>query len=185
MHLRPRHILVFLILLPALLSCAGKVRRIPERTFAKITRDMLLADAWLGRHPEANQAADTTYLYDAVFENYGYSFEDYDSTVRYYMANPDKYVQVTDLVKELVEKKIASLESERDTVGAEVAPEPEELSEKDEPKELGAEEVKFDDIEIDSDKKTKFEEPESLKFEFDKPKIRKKEFKLREFDGKK
>ena len=105
------HIAVVLSVLMATFSC-GKVRRIPEGTFVKITQEMMLADVWLDRHPSARDAVDTTYLYDAVFEKYGYSFADYDSTLSWYMAHPEKYVKVAGQVKARVEAEVSRLDKE-------------------------------------------------------------------------
>ncbi|MBQ7269371.1 MAG: DUF4296 domain-containing protein [Bacteroidales bacterium] len=113
-----RHILLLgLVLLP--LSCS-RGRVIPARKLAQVHADMLLADQWLHDHPEMRTQADTTLFYEAVFKKYGYSFKDYDASVRYYLENPAAYAKILKKSASLLdrrrtakEKQVAAAERER------------------------------------------------------------------------
>ena len=76
-----------------LLSCGGR-RIIPRGEMADIVAEMLLADQWLADHPDERSKTDTTLFYDPVLKRYGYSFEDWDRSVQYYLRDPEKFAKV-------------------------------------------------------------------------------------------
>ncbi|MBO4264138.1 MAG: DUF4296 domain-containing protein [Bacteroidales bacterium] len=90
---------VLLLLLLAVLSGAvagcGRVRTrgriIPRPVMVRMLSDMFLADRWLIDHPDARQQADTTDFYGPIFQKYGYSFVDYDASIRFYLRDPEKF----------------------------------------------------------------------------------------------
>ena len=89
------HILLLLLVLPCLLTgCAQRGRVIPEEKMSRIYEDMLLADQWLRDHPDSRKAADTTLFFDPIFKRYGYSFEDFDRSVNYYVDHPEQYTKI-------------------------------------------------------------------------------------------
>ncbi len=88
------HIVTALSLVLLLLSCSGRPRIIPRSTLADIYADMFLADQWLKDMGSARKEADTTLFYDPIFASYGYTFEDYDATVKKYMEDPEKFSKV-------------------------------------------------------------------------------------------
>ena len=109
--------LLGLLLLP--LSC-GRGRVIPPRKMAQVYADMLLADQWLNDHPELRTQADTTFFYGAVFKAHGYSFKDYDESVRHYLENPAAYAKILkktsvllDRRRRALEKRLAVMEADR------------------------------------------------------------------------
>ena len=88
------HIVTALVLGSLLLSCSGRARIIPRSTLADIYADMFLADQWLKDNASVRKEADTTLFYDPIFARYGYTFEDYDATVKKYMKDPEKFSKV-------------------------------------------------------------------------------------------
>ena len=93
MRCAPVHILLLaLVCLGA--GCARHGKVIPQEKMVRIYRDMFLADQWVRDNPEARVAADTTYFFDPIFKRYGYSFEDYDLSVHYYLDRPEKYAKI-------------------------------------------------------------------------------------------
>ena len=88
------------ILLPALLwavllsSCGREGRVIPAGKFSDIYARMFLADQWMIDHTDLRRTADTTQFYEAIFREYGYSFKDYDASVRHYLKKPEKYAKI-------------------------------------------------------------------------------------------
>ena len=75
-------------------SCAGRPRVIPRRVLTDIYAEMFLADQWLNDHKGERTRADTMLFYDPIFKRYGYSFEDYDASVRHYLKDPEKFSKV-------------------------------------------------------------------------------------------
>ena len=88
------------VLLAALLcasGCGRGGRIIPEKKLARIYMDMFVADQWLRDYPDARKGADTTLFFDPIFLRYGYTFEDYDRSIHYYIDHPDQYSKVLTL----------------------------------------------------------------------------------------
>lgn len=57
--------------------------------------DMFIADQWLRDNPDMRKKADTTLFFDPIFKNHGYSFREYNKSLVYYTAHPDKFADIT------------------------------------------------------------------------------------------
>ena len=89
------HILPLLLALPCLLAgCAHRGRVIPEEKLSRIYEEMFLADQWIRETPDARRHADTTLFFDPIFKRYGYTFEDFNRSIDYYLDRPDTYVKI-------------------------------------------------------------------------------------------
>ena len=75
-----------------LASCNRDI--IPRAVMADIYADMLLADQWLSDHPSERSKADTSLFYDPILDKYGYTFEQYDKTVKHYLEDPERFSKV-------------------------------------------------------------------------------------------
>ena len=103
---RFRHILLLLVLAGLFASCAGRPRVIPRRVLTDIYAEMFLADQWLNDHKTERSRADTMLFYDPIFKRYGYTFEDYDASVRHYLKDPEKFSKVfRDAANKLKDKR--------------------------------------------------------------------------------
>lgn len=89
-----RHILIALAALGLLCSCSGRARIIPRGVLTDIYAEMLFADQWLEDHRAERNRVDTMLFYDPIFKRYGYTFEDYDASVRHYLKDPEKFSKV-------------------------------------------------------------------------------------------
>ena len=89
-----RHIVLAVLLTLLLVSCVGRPRIIPRGTLTDIYAEMLLADQWLADHSSERRKLDTMLFYDPIFSRYGYTFEDYDASVRHYLKDPEKFSRV-------------------------------------------------------------------------------------------
>ena len=101
------YFIIFLILL-TISSCGKKGKVIPAGRLTKIYSEMLLADQRIGESYDIKRMADTTLVYAPIIEKYGYSVTDYQTSVEYYISNPDKYARIfrkaiVELEKELIE----------------------------------------------------------------------------------
>lgn len=94
MRLRAVHVLCALALLCSLLSCTERRRIIPRGIMADIYADMFLADQWLNDNPGERKRVDTMLFYDPIFKRYGYTFEDYDASVKHYLKDPEKFSKI-------------------------------------------------------------------------------------------
>ena len=94
------------------LMCFGSCRHgrvIPKKDFAAIYADMFLADQWLNDNPAKKRSADTSGFYDAVFKKHGYTFEDYDASVNYYLDDPSRYAKILDESEKILDEKLKKL----------------------------------------------------------------------------
>ncbi|MBR4808970.1 MAG: DUF4296 domain-containing protein [Bacteroidales bacterium] len=94
MRIRACHIACALLLGLLLASCGGRPRIIPRATMTDIFADMFLADQWIRDHSDERKRADTSLFYDPIFARYGYTFEDYDATMKRYLEDPDKFSRI-------------------------------------------------------------------------------------------
>ena len=118
MRLRWAHIAVLAAVLAMLCGCGRHSRVIPADKLVRIYHDMFLADQWIRDNPDARKAADTTLLFDPIFRRYGYSFEDYDRTVNYYLDRPDKYAKILDRAAERLRKEGERMQKSADAQAA-------------------------------------------------------------------
>ena len=111
---RAAHIVVLAVVLAALCACGHRARVIPEGKLVRIYHDMFLADQWVRDHPDNRTDVDTTLLFDPIFHRYGYTFEDYDHTVQYYLDHSERYVKILNRVETQLRKEGESLQLEAD-----------------------------------------------------------------------
>lgn len=115
---RAAHIAVLAVVLAGLCACGHRNRIIPENKLVRIYHDMFLADQWVRDHPDARTDVDTTLLFDPIFHHYGYTFEDYDRTVQYYLDRSDQFVKILNRVETQLRKEGESLQQEADRLTA-------------------------------------------------------------------
>ena len=114
MRLRGVHILLLLTLLATLAGCGRKGRVIPGKKLMKLYTEMYLADQWLRDNPDLRRAADTTLFFDPIFRRHGYTFEDYDRSVHYYLDRPEKYGKLLNKAADRIRKESAELQKVAD-----------------------------------------------------------------------
>lgn len=115
---RAVHIAVLAVLLAALCACSHRARVIPADKLARIYYDMFLVDQWIRDNSDVRPVADTTLVFDPIFRRYGYTFEDYDRSVQYYLDRPDDYTKLLSRVEEALRKEGERLQKEADAVTA-------------------------------------------------------------------
>lgn len=94
MRMKGSHILVVLLAVLCLSACGHKGKIIPRSTMADLYVDLLLADQWVLTAPGQSRAADTTMVYEPIFNRYGYTTEDYIASVDYYLRDPKRYGRI-------------------------------------------------------------------------------------------
>lgn len=93
----------------AVVSCSDKPKVIPARKMQKIYQEMFMADQWLIKNPDKKSKADTTWLYEPIFEKYGYTVEDYRHSVDYYLNDPKRYSDMLDKVRKSLAREFGPL----------------------------------------------------------------------------
>lgn len=107
-----RHI--FIILTAALLclsSCREKESIIPKDIMSQIYYDIYMTDEAVDINYRLRRMADTMRVYEPIFNRYGYTTEDYNRSVNFYMERPDKFEDVFEETKTMLEKRKAELNS--------------------------------------------------------------------------
>lgn len=69
---------------------------IGEGDMSRIISDIYLVDQWSKIDDAAAMRADTTLLYDGIFEKYGYTLGDYAASMEYYIRHWKTYLKVLD-----------------------------------------------------------------------------------------
>ena len=78
---------------------------------AHIYAEMLVVDQWVLEHSKYRTQADTSLVYEPIFQKYGYTTEDYRASVQYYMNDPERYSRILRTTSEILEKQLKELKS--------------------------------------------------------------------------
>ena len=103
-----RFLHIVLVLLAAV-ACQ-RTRIIPKDTLADIYTDMFIADQKVRDLGIPRGQMDTTLVYEAVFEKYGYDTDDYLYSVRYYLKDPERFAKVLETVTKRLEEEVNVLD---------------------------------------------------------------------------
>ncbi|MBR5384832.1 MAG: DUF4296 domain-containing protein [Bacteroidales bacterium] len=108
-----RHIALLVLALAAMASCGRGEHIISRGDMARIYADMYMTDQWILVNPDYRRLADTTLVYNPVFEKYGYDTDDYIASVRYYMRDPERFSKIlkqTSRILDAEARKVAKLQ---------------------------------------------------------------------------
>lgn len=103
---------LFLILTAVLLclsSCRDRKDIIPKGTMSKIYYDIYMTDEAVDANYGLRRMADTMRIYEPIFNKYGYTTDDYNRSVNFYLERPDKFEDVFEDTKTMLEKRKAEL----------------------------------------------------------------------------
>lgn len=100
-------LLAVLLLAP---SCR-RARIIGQKELSDIYAEMFLADQWVNDNPNQKRTADTTRFYESIFRSHGYSFEDYDASVNFYLHRPEKYKKIMERTQQKLRATQNTLEA--------------------------------------------------------------------------
>lgn len=101
--MRFRKAYLLLVILAVLLpGCRRHGKMISRRDMVSIYSEMLLVDQAVRDDRALKKVADTSLVYEPIFEKYGYTTDDYLYSVSVYMKSPDKFSKLLKTVaKEL------------------------------------------------------------------------------------
>lgn len=101
--------------LAALLLCFAcsddEPKVIPRGKMAKIYAEMLVMDQWAVSDSRLRQKADTSLIYEPIFEKYGYDGEDYRASVEYYMNDPERFSRILRESADILDARIEELKN--------------------------------------------------------------------------
>lgn len=93
-------------------SCMHRVRVIPRDKFAKIYAEMYASDQWIASNPQERDLAETTWIYGPILKKYGYTLEDYQKSVRYYLQDPERYAGILTKASKILKQHAEELRTE-------------------------------------------------------------------------
>lgn len=96
-----KHIRYSLILITAILfSCSDDL--IPQKDMPAIIAEIYMADRYVTSDYKLVLKADTIKIYDAVFNKYGYTSEQYVKTINHYISRPVKLKEFYSKAREIL-----------------------------------------------------------------------------------
>ena len=100
------------IVLVVLLAAACGPRKIPRGDMEKIMADILIQDQQIKLNKELKKQADTSLVYEGIFEAYGYDTDDFLYSVEYYLGDPSRMEKIMNVVGTRLEReaKLAAAE---------------------------------------------------------------------------
>lgn len=105
------HIVVVLLVA---VSCGP--RKIPRDKMESIMTDILIQDQQIKNDRALRQQADTSLVYEGIFEAYGYNTDDFLYSMEYYLQDPSRMEKIMGAVADALEDeiKVVSRELERE-----------------------------------------------------------------------
>ena len=94
---------IVLVLVVAV-SCGP--RRIPRDDMERIMADILVLDQQIKSDRQLKKQADTSLVYEGIFEAYGYDTDDFLLSLEYYLKDPSRMEKIMGAVAESLEKEI-------------------------------------------------------------------------------
>ena len=76
---------------------------------SQIYAEMLVVDQWLLENSKYRTQADTSLVYEPIFQKYGYTTEDYRASLEYYMNDPERYSRILRETVEILGEQIDEL----------------------------------------------------------------------------
>lgn len=106
-----KHLTAFIVSLLLFASCNQGL--IPRGKMSKIIADIYLSDKYLNSTMDMVSVADSTLLYEPIFNSYGYNTDDFLRTIAYYVERPAK-------LKSVYLKAQESLQNELDIINVQL-----------------------------------------------------------------
>ena len=110
MKIRVVNIIAACAVLFSLAGCSfNRTKVIPRGEMAEIYAEMLMADQWIIENSRTRTQADTSLVYEPIFQRYGYDTEDYRASVAHYMKDPERYSRILRETAEILDARILEL----------------------------------------------------------------------------
>ena len=113
MRLRKAYLLIAILAL-LLPGCRRHAKMISRSDMISIYSEMLLVDQAIREDRSLKKSADTSLVYEPIFEKYGYNTDDYLYSVSVYMKSPDKYSKLLKAVSRNLDAESEKLQKQLD-----------------------------------------------------------------------
>ncbi|MCD8313944.1 MAG: DUF4296 domain-containing protein [Bacteroidales bacterium] len=112
--MRRRILYCLLIALVCLTSCSRRERVVPRGKMAKIYAEMFVADQQVFNQGQQYRAmADTSFVYEPIFEKYGYTSDDYRASVAYYIKDANRFARILRNTGTILEGQLKDLKKQK------------------------------------------------------------------------
>lgn len=116
MAFRKSYILIFVVLVVLLPGCRRHPKKISRGDMISIYKEMLLTDQAVREDREMKKVADTSLVYEGIFEKYGYNTDDYIYSVSIYLKSPDKFSKLLKAVARDLESEAELMQKQVDFI---------------------------------------------------------------------
>lgn len=115
MNKRLLHIAALAILMCGIISSCHKdgAKVIPRGKLARIYAEMLVVDQWIISTPGVRVTADTSLVYEPIFQKYGYTSDDYRKSIDAYMDDPERFARILRTTGEILQERMNELEMQQ------------------------------------------------------------------------
>jgi hypothetical protein len=105
---------LLLLIVPFVLavSCHKGPERIPRGEMEEIMHGILLQDQYLKISSISKRITDTTLVYEGIFEQYGYTTDDFLFSLEYYLEDPARMEKVMEKVESRLKKELEEVVEE-------------------------------------------------------------------------
>lgn len=101
-----------IVLLLCLVAVSCGPRRIARGDMENIMTDILIQDQQIKSDRSLRQAADTSLVYEGIFEAYGYDTDDFLYSMEYYLQDPSRMEKIMGKVADKLEAEVKVAEKE-------------------------------------------------------------------------
>lgn len=108
-----KRILSYLLVVLCLVSCKRSASPIPRGKLAKIYAEMFILDEQINSSRDIRRVADTSRVYEAVLDKYGYTFEEYRASQERYLRDPERYSRILKKTVHILEAENKLLKAEK------------------------------------------------------------------------
>ena len=98
---------IYTVLIMACILCCSCKREviIPKDKMSEIIKELYLADQYISVHHKYSAQRDSSKLFAAILNEYGYTADDYRRSTGYYLERKDSYKNILTAAKELLIEK--------------------------------------------------------------------------------
>jgi hypothetical protein len=107
-----KRFLPIVCLLVLAVSCHKGPQRIPRGDMEEIMLQVLMQDQYLKQHQELRKQADTTLVYEGIFESFGYDTDDFMYSLGYYLEDASRMEKIMEKVENRLTVKLKEVEKE-------------------------------------------------------------------------
>ncbi len=95
-------------------SCSRREKVIPRSKMARIYAEMFVADQQiLAQGQKVRTSADTSWVYEPIFRKYGYTSDDYRTSVAYYLRDANRFARILRQSASIIEGDIRTLKKQK------------------------------------------------------------------------